>query len=493
MEEPLKVEFGDWFPDLPENENPGAILAKNCIPRAKSYRDFPSLSSFTNSLDGACLGNFWARASNETVFNFAGDDEKLYSLSGGTTWSDVSQALTTYSTSYWDFLQFNDRIIATDGGGTDLQYFDMGTSSAFADLPGSPPRFKAIAVVRDFIVGGNWSLGSQVEPGGIAWSGFNNSEIWTPALATQSDRRPTRGAGGQVQRIVPGNRGIILRESSTVLLDYVGPPTVFRADEVIVNHGTQAPRSVCWTRQFLFYYSTEGFMQMNRQTLELTPIGAGKVNNWFTGEVAADDIVNILGAVDRARGLVFFAFRTSSSSANYNRILCYNYVFQRWSYAEIQTQWIGEFSSTGADLDTLDALLGSGGIDINSIPVDTDAYVGGALSFLGFNSSNEACTFNGASLVAEFDTTEFSIPGRRGRVNGLRPIVTGSPTNVEVAPITRNLITANPVTGAFTSLNAIGQADFRKNARYHRYRVRVTGGFNHAQRVEYAIKARGRR
>ncbi|MEJ2116435.1 MAG: hypothetical protein P8Y36_00460 [Alphaproteobacteria bacterium] len=492
MVEPLKIELGEWLPDLPVNMNPGAVLAKNCLPLAKSYRDFPSLSAFSNALALACKGSFWARASNEVVYNFAGDGDSLYSLTGLTTWSDVSRAA-GYSTSFWDFVQFNDRVIATDGGGSDLQYYDMGTSSIFADLPGDPPKCKTLAVVRDFVVGGNWLHGSDIEPGGVFWSGFNNSELWTPSLATQANRLYSRGAGGQVQRIVPGSVGLILREGSILPMSYVGPPTVFKLDEAIVNHGTEAPRSVCWTRDYVFYYSTEGFMQLNRKTFELTPIGAGKINNWFTGQAASDDILNMIGAVDRSRGLVFFAFRTSSASANYNRILCYNYLFARWAYAEIETQYIGEFSSAGANLDTLDAVLGSGGIDINSIPVDTDAYAGGSLSFLAFDSDNEACTFDGAALVAEVDTAEFGVPGKRALLSGVRPIIEGVPSLIEGATVTRNITATNANVGTFRTMNDIGVIDFHDNARYHRIRLRVSGGFNHIQRVECTLKVRGSR
>lgn len=233
-------------------------------------------------------------------------------------------------------------------------------------------------------------------------------------------------------------------------------------------------------------------MKMNLSTLEVTPIGAGRFNNWFTDEVAADDIVNVVGAVDKRRGLVFWAFRTSSSSANYDRVLIYNWVFDRACYAEIDVQFISEFVSAGANLDTLDAVLG-GDIDSASINVDSDAYIGGALSLLGFNSSNQACTFDGAALQAVIDTTEIGIPGRHGYVNEVRPIVDGTPSDVEVAMVTRDLITANPSAGSYASLSATGVVDPRVNARYHRFRTRISGGFTHAQRVEFRMKKRGRR
>jgi hypothetical protein len=491
-----KVIFGEWLPDYPENENPGAILAKNVLPGPAAYKQFLSLSAFSNALDEACVGNFSARATNETVFNFAGDAGKLYLLSGSTTWTDVSQAATTYSASFWDFVAFQNRVIATDGGGSPLQYYDMNVSSEFADLPGTPPRVKALGVVRDFVVGGNYALGSEVEPGGLAWSGFNNTELWTPSLSTQANRVPGRGAGGQVQRIVPGSIGVVFLEKAIRTMQYVGPPTVFKTDEQIVDHGTPAPRSVAWTKDFVFYYSEEGFFQLDRKTLALTPIGVNKVNDWFLSNSAQSDRVNMICAVRQSKNLVYWAFRSSASSVLYDRILVYNYApnVQRFTYAELSLEWLGSYATVSANLDTLDSVLGSGGIDINSIPVDTDAYLGGVASFLAFTSLHEAATFDGTALTAEIDTTEVGLENARMMINGVRPIVTGGPTMLQVAPLTRNLPNDNAALGSFVDQNAdTGQCDLRSSGRYQRFRVKIVGGFRNAQRVEYEVKKRGRR
>ncbi len=486
----VKMDFGEWLPDLPENENPGALLVKNALPKAKSYTEFKSLTPFSNAVDGMVRGNFWARSTSEVIFNFIGTQAKLYHMSDPITFSDVSKPATTYVASFWDFVSFQNRVIATDGGATDLQYYDMGVSATFDTLPGTPPRFKTLAVVRDFIVGGNYQFGTENEPGGFAWSGFNNTEIWTPALKTQSNRVPSRGIGGQVQRIVGGAVGVMLRENAILSLQYVGPPTVFKADDVLVQHGTPAPRSVCWTKYFIFYYSDEGFFKLDRRNFELTPIGSGKVDDWFRANSAPSDILNMVGAVRREKSIVYWIFKSSSSSPIYDRVIVFNYVFNKWAYAELSMEWLGEFATTGANLDTLDAILG-GNIDTASIPMDTDAFAGGLATLFAFDASHIANSFDGTALVADIDTTEFALENSRQMINGVRPIVSGA-GSMQVAPITRALISDNPAVGTFINLNRIGQADFRKNSRYFRFRVRIMGGFVDALRVEFASKKRGR-
>lgn len=493
----MKLEFGEWLPDLPENGNPGALLAKNCTPLAKSYSDFKSLSTFTDPLGAACTGAFWLRSGASGSFNFAGDAGNLYLYDGSGTWTDISKPATTYSADFWDFTNFQNRVIVTDGGSGPVQYYDIGLSTTFLDLPGATSlRCKVVGTVRDFVLFGNYEIGSEVEEGGLAWSGFNNTEDWTPSLATQSGRRRTRGAGGAVQRIVSGTEAIVFREQSIMLVNYIGPPNVMRVDDLTTSHGTDAPRSVCWTRDFVFYHSPEGFFRLNRSSRQLDPIGAFKIDEWFKANASKPDVSRMVSAIDRVRGLVMWAFRSSSSSIPYDRILVFNMKSERWSYAEIEVEFLSEFAAVGYNLDTIGALLG-GDIDSASINVDTDAFVGGDTLFTAFAPTHAAATFTGPALTAEIDTTEIEADEiKRLYVRSSRPIVQSSLAGVpiSVASITRDRVSDNPSVSAYVTVGALGLADQRVNARYQRRRVRISGEFQHAQRVELiAAKKRGRR
>jgi hypothetical protein len=488
----MKLPFGNWMPDLPAEGNPGALLAKNCHPLAVSYGEFRSLTELSSALDLQCRGSYWA-AYNGVNYNFAADMESLYLYDGAGGWDNISNGV--YSASFWDFTHFQNRILAADGGAGPIQYFDMGASSDFDDLPGSPPLARVMAVVRDFLVLGNYEIGSEIEPGGLAWSGFNNTEIWTPSLATQCGRRRSRGDGGDVVRIVGGSQGIVWREEAILTMRYAGPPTIWQFDDVTTKHGTPAGRSVCWTRDQAFYYSQEGFMQIDRRTMQITAIGEDQVDDWFLAECAPAEIQNLFGGIDRKRGFVYWAFRSSSSSVPFNRVLVFNYLKNRWAYAEIEVEWLGEFISSGYNLDTIGAVLG-GNIDSASISVDNPLYSSSALGFIAFDPSHRAANFAGDPLVAEIDTTEAGPSEmKRGFVNGVVPIVEGGPdTAISVAPLTRNSLTENPQLGSFVARTAdTGQCDMRVNARYMRYRVRVAGGFQHAKRINVNFKERGRR
>lgn len=485
----MTVPFGEWLPDLPEHENPGALIAKNVIPQVNSYRGLNSLSSFTNALGNVCLGTFWAQDSNNVVFNFAGDNNDLYQLTGGVTWSNASGASAPYAVDNWDFTKFGDRVIAA-GKAAPLQKWDLDSDSAFSDLAGSPPQASRIATVRDFVVLGDVDGRG---PNFIQWSGFNNSELWTPDLATQADFQELFGRGGKIQRIVPGEYGVIFTEQSVWRMDYVGPPVVFQIDETEVKRGTPAPNSVVWVGNYVYYYGWDGFYRFDGQRSE--PISANRVANYFARNAATDALDSMRGAVDRRNRLIMWAFRTSSSAPINNRLIIYNWGADKWSFAEVETQIIDEYLSPGFSLDDLDGPL-PGGIDSDSIPVDSDQFAGGNLNLQAFNSSNEAATFDGMPLQAVLDTKEISAPdNKRLMVNSVRPLVeaSGSATmNVQVG--TRVGLQDNVAFSAAKGTNGInGEVTLRANSRYQRYRVTVDNGFLHGNGVKVHSRTSGGR
>jgi hypothetical protein len=478
------VPFGEWLPDLPEYNNPGALLAKNVIPQLDSYRGLNSLSSFTNALTGVCLGVFWAQDNNNSVYDFAGDNTKLYRLTAGDTWSDASRTVGgAYSATNWEFTKFGDRIIAANKA-DDLQYFELGVSSNFAALPGSPPKAKTIATVRDFIMLGDLdTLGGNF----IQWSGYNSSELWTPSIKTQSDFQELFGRGGRVQRIIPGSYGTIFAEHSIFTAEYVGPPVIFQINEVERKRGTPAPNSTAWTGGKVFYFGWDGFYVFDGQ--RSTPISHNKVSNWFALNCPAAVFDDIRAAVDRINRLVMWAFKTSTSEPINNRLLIYNWAVDRWSYAEVDTQIIDEFVSPGFSLDDLDTLFAD--IDSESIPVDTDAYKGGTINLQAFNSSNQAATFSGTPLAATIDTKEISGPdNKRLMTNSVRPLIEASgASTVTVQVGKRNRLQDNVTYTAPKALNGInGEASIRENSRYQRYRINIASGFLHGD----GVKANGR-
>ncbi|TNF09399.1 MAG: hypothetical protein EP323_00425 [Gammaproteobacteria bacterium] len=471
--------FGDWLPDQPDFGNAVQVV-RNAIPQAKSYRSVRSLQIVSNALDSACLGSEWAKGADGTYYVFSGDAGKLYLLSG-TTFSDVSKA-GGYTSTGWEFVIWGNRVIASSID-EPMQYYDLGTSTLFADLPGSPPKAKHVAVVRDFIVTGNIDDGGTVYPYRLRWSGFNNSEQWGSSQAAQSDYQDLFGRGGAIKHITSGETALIFQEHSIRRMTYVGPPLIFRIDEIESDRGLYASNSVAQSGDTVYYYSHDGFFvkQGNNPSM---PIGAEKVDRFFAGDLQGDSIDLVYGAIDRRNKMVCWTY--PSKTTGVNRIIVYRWDIKKWGLFDIDAPLIVEASSPTYYLDDLDLILGAD-IDTYSINVDSDGYAGGVVSLFAFNSSNQLCTFSGDDETAIIETGE--VDGRIS-VKSARPITDGT---VSLSVGTRNTQSANYSYGAAQTENAKNEMNFRTSAKYHRFKATISGGFNHAQGIEVIYREEGRK
>lgn len=474
------MNFTEWLPDQPDMTG-GIAGLSNAIPMANGYRCINALLESTTALDGACVGGFWVQDDSSTYYVFAGDDTKLYSLSTG-TFSNVSKA-GNYSVSSWEFVKWGERVIAASVE-EPMQYFDMGTSALFADLPGSPPKAKHIAVIRDFIVAGNLDEGGTLYPSRLRWSGYNNSELWVSSQATQSDFQDLRGHGGAIQKITPGETGLVMRENSISRMTYVGPPLIFRIDEVEPDLGVRSANSVCWSGDSVYFYSHDGFY-VKQGDVPSTPIGDEKIDRFFANDFDGSTFEALKGAVDRKNTLICWVY--PSKGTGKHRMLIYSPTLNKWGVSDSDARHIMEFTGPAYNLDTLTTSLGLADIDTDSFPMDSDIYAKGTVSLGGFTPDHKLGLFTGEPLTAVIETPELT--GGRQAVKGVRVHSDGD-LSMEVG--TRDNLSENVTWSALKTPNRLGSFDFRTSARYHRFRVYIGAGFNEAQGIDIDSRQEGR-
>ena len=483
-----RVPFGEWLPDRPEYPGTGAVEIKNCIPQADgSYRSMKALNPFSDVAVGGIVGATSAKDPNGLTRILVGTPTSLLMLSG-TAWTVVGSGFT--SVTNWEFAQFGSLVLAV-AKGVDPQVIDLSvvspTFSAVSGTPNNPSRASRVAVVRDFVVLGDL----DAAPRTIQWSGYNNSAIWdlngSTVYQADSQRLFT---GGRVQKVVGGPFGYVFQEREIRSLEYVGPPVIFNIQTLTRSRGTPAPNSVIEAGDRVFFLAQDGFYQV--QGKQFQAIGEERVNRWFAKECAPEEIINVRGAVDRTNRIAMWAF--SSVSGNpFDRMIIYNYSVNRWSYAETSSAFLFESSRVGYDLDTLATVL-TAGIDVDSIPVESQAFLGGGLTIFGVDNQGRLGAFDGLDLTATLDTAEFDGPrNTRRSINGVRPFVQGGgATSVTVSLGARDLLSSNVAYTNARNLNSIGEAPILSDARYHRVRVQISGGFEHANGVDVLSRPSGR-
>ncbi len=482
------IPIGEFRPDLPDFQHPGATAALNVVPAAASYRPLASLSVYSNALDSRCQGAFATRDSGGNVHNFAGDAAKLYALDGQ-SWADATRDVggpySTPADGAWSFSQFGALVIAMNGVDAP-QKWQLGTSSRFGALGGGAPVARFAAVVRDFLVMGRVSGYA----GRVQWSAIDNAEDWTPSGTTQSDSQDLPD-GGWVQGVVGGEYGTVLQERSIKRMTYVGAPVIFQFDEIARNRGVVAEGSVASFEATTFFLDTDGFYALV-DGREVLPIGDQKIDKHFWRKVNQSYLHRISAAIDPISKLYVLSYPgQDSADGTPNRLLIYNWTAGRWSEAEIEAE-IVQRSLSGASV-TLDDLDGvSASLDLLGFSLDSRVWTGGLILLSAFDTGHRLCLFTGDSLAAAVETGEAQLfPGRRALVTAVRPVVERGTPVVRIGA--RNRQVDAVMWGVDAPLNALGECPVRAAGRYHRARVSLPAGdpWEHLQGIEIVAQPEG--
>lgn len=488
----MRLKFGEYLPDLPAFENPGATVANNVIPSTAGYRPLPTQSTVsTDAITARCRGAISAVDKSGTVYSYVGDATKLYVYTSAAH-TDKSKVGGYSNTVFWEFAKWGEKIIATNGGNTP-QIITMG-GAAFADLGGSPPKAKHVAVVREFVVLGNIDDGTA-KPNLVKWSGTGNEATWTPSASTLSDEQELIAdgpiGGGAIQAIRGGEYGVVFQEYAIWRMTFIGSPLVFQFDQIHSGIGTPAPNSPVQIGDRIYFLGQDGWYRLDGgQTL--TPIGADKIDRTFWDMVDKENIDRVIGAADPLNRFIMWIFPGEQSSAGTpNKALILDTVTERWATADVSAEWIFAGLGIGYDLDGLDAVFAD--IDVAGITVDDRAFMGGGLLLNGYGTTHYRTSFSGTPGTATLETTELQAGEERALITGVRPLVDGTSATVAILPGRRTVQNESYAYGSsYSPSTRTGWAAFRSDSRYHRFRTTISGTWTHAQGLDLRVVGTGR-
>lgn len=488
------VEFPPFRPDLQALNNPGLTILKNLIPRDNYYAPVKALTAYSDALNSACKGGFASRlATTGQSVNFAGTATKLYRL-GTTTLSifeDVSKAggYSLGADDIWSFTQYSDQVIAvaiTDNP----QYYEIGTSTDFADLSGSPPKARYCGVVGDFLVFANTYDGVDGNvPNRVRWPGIGTTTSWTVSATTQADYQDLDASHGWIMGFVGGEYGMIFQERGITRMEYVGSPLVFQFNNVEGNRGTRFPGSIIRIGGLVYFISHDGFCVTDGQNSY--QIGDEMVDTFFYNDIDLNYESRVCVAVDYARDTIMWAYPSSSRDlgGNPSRILYYDYskdAQKRWGYSEIDLEYLAQAYSEGYTLDSLDDWLSAQGLSkhIELLPYSLDSrfWTGNNVDVGAYNTDHRLGFFSGSALTAMIETAEMQLnPGQRTNLLRVKPLIEGSSPTITVQVGVRNLQHNSAVSYASAvSLDSNGDAQVRSNAFFQRLRFNISGNYSKA-------------
>lgn len=419
------IRIGEWLPDQPDNNNPGSPNINNVICQGDDYIPFKNFNDSSNAVSTGdrVFGAYSIINSGGNVFNFAGDQNELYRLSGS-SWVNVSKSSTatnTYNTAsdgQWRFTSYGDRVIATNLA-DDIQSFVTGTSTGFSDLSTAAPKAKDAAVLNNFLVVVHTDDGT-IRPNRVQWSALDDPTNWSTAASTLSDYQDLQEAGGFNQRIVTTqNYGVIVRERSLVRMEFIGSPGIFQFTTAEENRGTKALNSVVSDGTYVYYLDENGFFLFDGT--RSTPIGNNKVDKYFLNNIDENLLYRIKGAINPVEKYISWAYPVNDNSETLTKLINYHWPENRWSQADVNLDNIETMFTSGLTLEQLSLEYSN----IETVPFSFDSRVwsGGKATLAGFSTSHKLGFFEGTNKKAVLESGEakLNISGR-ARVSSILPV-----------------------------------------------------------------------
>jgi hypothetical protein len=513
-----RITFKEWLPDQPSILD-SVSEANNVIPLAIGYGPFKSAVNYSGAATEDLNNCFAAKVDND-VSIFAGGATKLFKVSStDLTMEDVSKASGYTGINRWKFVQFGNYALASNGS-EKIQYYDVNSSTDFADLAAAAPVAKYIAVVRDFVVGAN--IGGGTYPSRVQWSDINDPTDWTAGAASQSDYQELPD-GGDITGITGGEFGIVFLEKAIVRMSYIGSPLFFQFDTISRNVGCIEGGSIAQYGGISYFLSDDGFYSCNGQ--QVIGIGAEKVDRYFFGNANIGDIDSISAAIDPERNLVIWNYTTVSGN---RALLIYNFETQKWCEADTDVDVLSTLATTGTTLDGIDTAynitagsfvvgksytirsvgttsftsigavantvgvlftatgVGTGTgvaidmaasaaalktIDTLTTTLDDRLYAGGKFLFGGVRDA-KIITFTGTAATGNIITNDLEY-GYNSVVTLIRPSVDNGSASVSVA--SRRMLDDTITYGSSVTASQEDRCSVRSSGRYHRVSLTPTG------------------
>lgn len=469
------IPFIEWTPDAADLGSSGAIVVTNALPGRDGYKPFASLSVVTDATAARPRGALEAFDVDNVSYQYVGDAAALYELNeADLTWTDVTNtggAYTTGTDEIWDFARWENKVLATNF--TDNpQQITMGAAN-FSDLT---TAFKArrIAIVGDFVVFGNtYDSTDGNRPNRIRWSGVGDETTYTVSASTLSDFRDLT-TGGPVQKILGGEVGIIVCQRSIFRMSFIGSPVVFQIDEVLPEIGAISAGSVTRLGDNVYFLSEQGFVELTGNGTGVNYIGAGKVDQFFFDDLDPEFLGRMSCIADPTGNRICWAYPGAGNTAGRpNKIIIYDRTFAKWTIIEEEVELLIRAKGIGITLDELDS-LGYPDLDLMTVSLDSPLFKQSATQLAAFDEDFKLGFFRGLVKTATIETRESEIyAGANTRLNAFRPLVDLGTVTAEVG--SRDRLTDAVVYGSSLSQSASGKFNVRSNARYHRFRLTISG------------------
>lgn len=452
-------------------------------------------------ITGGTTVNGTLRSANGTYTEYltavTGNNSFSIISSGASTTLNVDnvtvEALANYASTVderWQFEQFGDFVVAVNINDAP-QVFEIGVSTNFSNLAGSPPQARYVKAWGAFLALMNIS-GNENR---VHWSATEDITGWTPG--TNNSDFQDFPDGGVVQGSNSATNPFIIMKRAIWAGTFVpGSLSVFTFTKIHDKRGAAAPYSIASRGPFTLFADSGGLFQLGADG-GIAQVGLEKFDRTVFGRISGPDLAAIYGEIDPFFNRYYMAVKYSSSSDVFDRIIVYDWGIEEATQIVTSTGILFPLASgtLGYTLEGLDAISAS--LDALPFSLDSKVWQGGAPVMAAIDANNMLGFFSGANAEATIVTQEFGrTDGQMTRITESVPIIDTQSALISIGA--RNLRSDNHsviYTAEAAQSTNTGICRKQVRARYLTYKIRIPEDvvWTHAQGINHNGVAAGLR
>jgi len=265
-------------------------------------------------------------------------------------------------------------------------------------------------------------------------------------------------------------------------MSYIGSPFFFQFDNIARNIGCLTSNSIAQYGANTFFLSDDGFYMCDGQAVKA--IGTEKIDRFFFDDIELAKLDKMSAAIDPVKNLVIWNYINQS---NLSKQLIYNWQLNKWSYADLDVDYINSVYTPSSTLEGLDIF---GSLDSLPASLDSRTWVGGALLFAGVKDA-KVVTFTGDRKAASLITGDIGLQGAQSVATLAKPLIDNGSAAVGIA--SRINLNNTLTFSSNVAADAEGRVGLRSAGRYHRVRVAPSGNWTSALAVDVDLAPQGTR
>lgn len=267
------------------------------------------------------------------VYRYVPSTQTFSDISGAFSFAGGNGDLFSSDTAYDTFLMTNSVDVVKKWTGSG----DIATLGGMTDCEpgGISVKCKIIRSFADFVVALNTTEDGSAFSQRVRWNKRGVLEVWKndSAGAGQAGYTDISDTPGQIYNASKiGNSLAIYKEDGIWLMSYVGLPAIFAFRGVVSGRGLIAPRALANLGDVHIFIAQDNIYLFNGASAQ--PIG-NAVKDFFYSDLNAGFKDRIATIILRDLNEVWFAYPSTSSTGDLDKILTYNYKTGAFSFADI--------------------------------------------------------------------------------------------------------------------------------------------------------------